>query len=158
MTTIISSHNKNLVGNKQERSLRPSPLLATVATQGTALSRENAAKRLSFTKPRSHLMAPPNIILGAPKQNLRPLVTITPTPSDIERKEMRQNSQKYFGTLTILAMIKWTIDDRATAYQPGSRPCNLCLTEKLAILLADKRTALNKRSKFAEKCRHQNKY
>ena len=55
-------------------------------------------------------------------------------------------------------IIKWSITDRATAYQPGSRSCNLCLTEKLAILLADKRTALNKRSELTGKCRHKNKY
>ena len=54
--------------------------------------------------------------------------------------------------------IKWSIADRATAYQPGSRTCNLCLTEKLAILLADKCTALNKRSELMGKCRHKNKY
>ena len=55
-------------------------------------------------------------------------------------------------------MIKWSIADRATAYQPGYRSCNLCMTEKLAILLADKRTALNKRSELTGKCRHKNKY
>ena len=41
-------------------------------------------------------------------------------------------------------VIKWSIADRATAYQPGSRSCSLRLTEKLAILLVDKHTALNK--------------
>ena len=70
------------------RSQRPPSLRATATTQRTALSMENAAKRLSFTKPQSHLMAPPNIILGAPKQNSRPIITITPTSSDIQRKEM----------------------------------------------------------------------
>ena len=54
--------------------------------------------------------------------------------------------------------IEWSIADRATAYQPGSRSCNLCLPEKLAILLADKRTALNNRSELTGKCRHKNKY
>ena len=49
-------------------------------------------------------MAPPNIKLDAPKRNSRPVITITPTPSDIERKEMRQNSQKHFEMLKILAM------------------------------------------------------
>ena len=120
---------------------------------------KNAAKRLSFTKPRSHLMVPPNITLGAPKRNPRPVSTITPTPSDIEKKEIRQNSQKHFGMLNgHEPIIKWSIADRATAYQPGSRSCNLCLTEILTILLADKRTALNKRSELTGKCRHKNKY
>ena len=55
-------------------------------------------------------------------------------------------------------IIKWSIADRATAYQPGSQSHNLCLTENLAILLADKRTALNKRSELTGKSRHKNKY
>ena len=55
-------------------------------------------------------------------------------------------------------VIKWFIADRAIACQPGSRTCNLCLTEKLAIRLADKRTALNKRSELTGKCRHKNKH
>ena len=54
--------------------------------------------------------------------------------------------------------IHWSIADRATAYQPGTRHCSLCLTEKLIILLADKHTALNKRSEITGKCRHKNKF
>ena len=53
---------------------------------------ENATKRLSYTKPQLHLVAPLDIILGAPKRNLRPAITITPTSTDIERREMRRNS------------------------------------------------------------------
>ena len=44
--------------------------------------------------------------------------------------------------------IKWSIVDRAPAYQPGSRNCSLCFTEKLAILFADPSTALNSRTLF----------
>ena len=65
---------------------------------------ENATKKLLYTKPRLDLVAPPNIILGALKRNLRPVITITPILSDIEKKEMRRNSQKHFGMLQILAM------------------------------------------------------
>ena len=35
--------------------------------------------------------------------------------------------------------------------QNGAKRCNLCLAEKLAILLADQRTLLNKRSEFISK-------
>ena len=86
----------------------------------------------------------------------------TPTVSDIKRKEMRQGSQKHFGMLKILAMNLQSngllLIERASADQPGSRSCNLCLTEKLAILLADKRAALNRRSELTGKCRHKNKF
>ena len=76
-----------------------------------------------------------NVILSALKRNLRPVITITPTPSDIERKEMRRISQKHFGMQKTVKKegyfkpaIKWSISDRANAYQPGSGFCNLCLT------------------------------
>ena len=54
--------------------------------------------------------------------------------------------------------IQWLIVDRATAYQPGTRYCNLCFTEKLTILFANNHTALNKRPKLTGKCRHKNKF
>ena len=44
------------------------------------------------------------------------------------------------------------------AYTSGAKRCNLCLAEKLAILQADQRTLLNKRSEFVSKCRHRNKF
>ena len=54
--------------------------------------------------------------------------------------------------------IQWSIVDRVTAYQPGIRYCNLCLTEKLLILLADKHTAMNKHLELTGKGRHKNKF
>ena len=76
---------------------------------------------LHYAMPRLHLVAPPNITLGVLKRNLRHVITITPPPSDIKRKEMRRNSQKHFRMLRILAVslyLNWSIADRATAYQP----------------------------------------
>ena len=76
---------------------------------------------------------------------------------------MRRNSQRHFGMLYKDSghepVIKWFVADRATAFQPaGSRSFNLCLTAKLAILLADKQTALNKNSEPTGKCCHKNKF
>ena len=54
--------------------------------------------------------------------------------------------------------ISWSILSRASAYSNASKRCNLCLTEKLRIINADKSTLLNKRSELVSKCRHENKY
>ena len=54
--------------------------------------------------------------------------------------------------------IKWSIACRATAYTCGMKQCHLCLSEKLAILLAKPDTLLNKRSELVAKCRHRNKF
>ena len=62
---------------------------------------------------------------------------------------------KYSGHEPVLKMF---IANGATAYQPGFRSCNLCMTKKLAILFGDKHTALNKRSELIGKCRHKIKY
>ena len=50
--------------------------------------------------------------------------------------------------------IPWSIVYKAAAFKSGAKRCNLCLAEKLAILQADQRTLLNKRSEFISKCRH----
>ena len=47
---------------------------------------------------------------------------------------------------------------RTTPYHPGAKECNLCLSEKLAILRADPNTTLNKKTELNGKCRHTNKF
>ena len=54
--------------------------------------------------------------------------------------------------------IKWSIITRASSYRGNPSRCNLCLTEKLCILSADRSTLLNKRSELITKCRHENKF
>ena len=54
--------------------------------------------------------------------------------------------------------IEWEIHKRALAYKCGSKRCDLCLTEKLAIAQADPTTSLNKRSELVSSCRHRAKF
>ena len=54
--------------------------------------------------------------------------------------------------------VKWKILRKAKPYNPNSKRCLLCLTEKLAIAEHEGRDMLNKRSEAVAKCRHQNKY
>ena len=54
--------------------------------------------------------------------------------------------------------IKWSIIRKAGSYIPGATNCNLCSTEKLSILKANRNTILNKRSELFTKCRHQKKF
>ena len=54
--------------------------------------------------------------------------------------------------------ISWSIISSASAYNNISKRCNLCLTEKLYIIKADKASNLNKRTELISKCRHENKY
>ena len=54
--------------------------------------------------------------------------------------------------------VNWDILRKAPAYSNLSKRCDLCLTEKLMIISADKSTLLNKRSELISKCRYQNKF
>ena len=54
--------------------------------------------------------------------------------------------------------VEWSISARSSTYQPGAARCNLCFDEKLAILLADPPSTLNKRTELTGKCRHKNKF
>ena len=54
--------------------------------------------------------------------------------------------------------ISWSILSHAQAYTNATKRCNLCLTEKLCIMNADKSSLLNSRSELISKCRHENKY
>ena len=53
--------------------------------------------------------------------------------------------------------VSWDILRKAPAYTNLSKRCDLCVTEKLMNIPADKSTLLNKCSQIISKCRHQNK-
>ena len=54
--------------------------------------------------------------------------------------------------------IRWRIIKHHAAYNPVSKRCNLCLSEKLYILEHEGGNLLNKRDELISKCRHRNKY
>ena len=56
--------------------------------------------------------------------------------------------------------IKWSIVKQcATSYNPVTKSCNLCLSEKFYICtFKDRANLLNKRSELISKCRHENKF
>ena len=54
--------------------------------------------------------------------------------------------------------ISYKILTAAPAYSSSAGRCNLCLQEKVFILLADKTSSLNKKSEISNKCRHKWKW
>ena len=54
--------------------------------------------------------------------------------------------------------LKWSIARKAHPYTGGTRKCDLCLTEKLAITKADPKSLLDMHDKFVSKSRHMNKF
>ena len=54
--------------------------------------------------------------------------------------------------------VKWSIKSKAYAYQGGATHCDLCLTEKTTIALANTKFTLNSRTEILGKCRHRRKF
>ena len=54
--------------------------------------------------------------------------------------------------------VKWEILKQSSPYKCGTRKCDLCLTEKLAIIKGKSEKLLNKRSEILNKCRHSRKF
>ena len=54
--------------------------------------------------------------------------------------------------------IEWSISANSNTCQPGAARSNLCLDEKLAILLPDPSFIFNKRTELTGKGRHKNKF
>jgi len=52
----------------------------------------------------------------------------------------------------------WSIMKQASTFSKETMNCQLCLTEKTLISLADRSTSLNKRSEIMGKCRHRDKW
>ena len=50
--------------------------------------------------------------------------------------------------------IDWKIIDRAQPFNPSSKKCRLCLTEKYHLMYSEKSSTLNNRSEFYSACRH----
>ena len=50
--------------------------------------------------------------------------------------------------------VRWSIQTRAYSFSSGGRQCDLCLSEKRAILYANKRSSLNIRDELLYMCRH----
>ena len=54
--------------------------------------------------------------------------------------------------------ISWKIKKIYKSYNPNSKRCNLCLTDKLEILDDSDKNLLNKRSEIISQCRQRNSY
>ena len=53
--------------------------------------------------------------------------------------------------------IKWSIVKKCALYRCGTRRCDVCLSEKLSILLENKTNSIKKHFELIKKCRHNNK-
>ena len=82
---------------------------------------------------------------------------------DLRHEEHRQSTalSKYVWDLKDEKVdfdVKWSVHAKAAPYKCGSRRCDLCLTEKVAIATGDPTKMLNSRSELVSTCRHAAKF
>ena len=83
-------------------------------------------------------------------QSLRHISHINDTELSKCLRTLKANWTDYY--------LKWSVKSYASRYKCGTRGCDLCLTEKMIIPLADPKVLLNKRAELTSKCRHRNKF
>ena len=118
------------------------------------------ARELSFIKRAYQQIA--TILPNAGKRNLNLVFTTVARLSKQAKKIYHRAIESLLGSLSDNngrdPHVKWSISARSSTYQPGGARCNLCLDEKLAILLADPPSTLSKRTELTGKCRHKDKF
>ena len=84
--------------------------------------------------------------------------------ADAKNRELRTNT-KLAGYIwekkdagIDIASIKWQILKKCHKYTPGCDKCDVCLTEKLAIMKNRDTVSLNKRSELMNKCLHRRRW
>ena len=58
----------------------------------------------------------------------------------------------------IYPKITWNIKAKTGVYTAGAKFCDVCITEKTLIMLADPAVSLNSRTEILNKCRHMAKF
>ena len=138
MAAILSTHNKSIVALKNVTAHPPS----NCRRKAECILNGNCRKKAIINK--ESISTDDN---DSPKCNYDCCETEFKCRFYNHRQTFK-NKQKRYTTKLSKAFweaidngrnphVEWSISDRSSTYQPGAAMCNLCLDEKLAILLAD---------------------
>ena len=160
MKTIISSHNKKILNkpatceNKKTCSCRsgtPCPLNGVCLTPAVVYNSHvetegNTERYIGSTEP------PWKQRFGKHTSDFRHSSQRNATTLSKRIWELRDTGAPEPN-------ITWSIQKQSYPYRCGTRTCDLCLSEKLAILKVDpEEVCLNFKSEIMSKCRHNAKY
>ena len=157
LATVASSHNKKLLSKKQEPRSHPF-LQLTPNSSNCPLSGECHKKAVIYKASITSSGTSKHYIWCIGTKFMARYCNHTHSFRYREKRNAAELSKAFWNAKDSgnEPVIKWSIAVRATAYHATSRCCNLCLTEKLAILLADS-VLHSTRSELTKKCRHKNK-
>ena len=159
MSQIIKAHNKNITNNHQEKppiacNCRKKNLCPLDGNCQTSSIIYNA--QVTSTSPNSE-----KHYIGLTENTFKQRYTQHKSTLTHKKHQTSTELSKYIWQLKDKEQahdVKWSITTHAAAYSNKTKRCNLCITEKLHILNADKSSLLNKRSELISKCRHENKF
>ena len=163
ISNIISAHNKKILdapstGTEAERLCNcPKKTKPNCPLEGQCLSRNIVYKATvsAGSKPTKEYIGLTSTTF---KERLGNHIQSFKTKSKSNSTEL----SKYIWCLKDKGItdfiIKWSIVQRAAPYNPATKRCNLCLSEKYFIMFSPKNSTLNRRSELIANCRHKNKY
>ena len=158
MASIINKHNRKILNNND--NFKPPPCNCRNPTN-CPLNRECRMKSIIYKATLTTPSNPPQYYIGCcetefKKRYYNHCVSFN-NRNKSNATELSKSVWK-FKDQGIDPIITWSIIRKAPPFQCGAKRCNLCLYEKLSILLSDPNSLLNKRSELISKCRHKNKY
>ncbi len=159
MNSIIRTHNKKIkTGPPKEnpkscncRKKEECPLMGKCQTKAVIYNAEVDVENQEKHK----------LYIGLTEHTFKQRYTNHSQTFKSEKYENSTELSKYIWSLKRKSQnfkIKWSVQCHSQPYSPENKRCDLCLTEKLSILSADKSRLLNKRSELISKCRHENKF
>ena len=161
MKTFVNAHNRKVMSEETQPAATRTcncPRNATCPMDGNCLSQNTLYAGIITS----------NLPNYGEKQYAG--VSAPPWKSRLGNHKLSFSKRKYEKTSTIANevwkikdkggeySIAWRIIAHAGAYNPTSKRCNLCLSEKLYIAENTGNNLLNQRNELISKCRHMNKY
>ena len=160
MKTIITNHNKNILGKKPSinkslcncRNKEACPLNGQCQI-GEVVYESILASNQPTHKEKKHFGIAEESFKGRLyNHNLSFRNDLYKNDTELSKELWQIKMKNYTPEIT------WRIIRKCLPYNYNSRKCDLCLNEKLEIALYKGENLLNKKTKLISKCRHQNKF
>ena len=160
MKSIINAHNKNIIGKKPEINPRTCNCInpTDCPLNGNCLAKESLyegkiTSDLPNYKEKLYKGISENwfkLRYGNHKKSFNHKIYKNDSELSNEYWKVKEKGGN--------PKVTWRILKKCSAYNPESKRCLLCISEKLEIAEYNGDNILNKRSEVVSKCRHQNKY
>ena len=159
MASIISSHNKKILGSDLAGPLNNG---GCNCTKFICPMNGNCLENCMIYKAEVSCGSSTKSYIGSTEPEFKTRWRNHKSSLDKEKKNHPTSLSRHFWALKNSGgthpIVKWSRLKRSVAYRCGGQKCNLCLEEKLAILQAPPNSIINKRSELLNRCLHKRKH